>query len=56
MCPLIYHWSKLFIETINCTVRNTVIHPLFIEDAKFLLADLYITRDNLFICIKNLTG
>ena len=24
----------------NYTVHNTVIHPLFIEDAKFLLTDL----------------
>ena len=38
----------------NCTVRNTEIHPLFIENAKFLLADLYITCDNLFLYQKKI--
>ena len=45
--------KSLYVHSINYrTVRNTVIHPLFIENAKFLLADPYITRDNLFIIFK----
>ena len=38
-------------DLFSTTVRNTEIHPLFIENAKFLLADLYITCDNLFIIL-----
>ena len=51
---LVSRSSKIYINI--CTVRNTEIHPLFIENAKFLLADLYITHDNLFLYQKKITG